>query len=253
MSGFTRFLRKEAAEILRTWRLWVLPGVLLFFAVSGPILAQMTPQLVKSLGGSQAGVVITVPEPTYTDAYAQWIKNLAQTGLFLLIGVSAGIIAGERTSGTAALVLTKPVSRGGFVVAKYIAQAMLLIVATLLGTLVTWGLTAAIFGEAPPERLFGPTAVWIVLALLLLAVVALFSCFMSTLAALAMGFGAYAVMGILTLWGPAVRYSPAGLLGAPSKMLAAEPVTLTWPLATCAVTIVALMAAAVWAFKRVEI
>ena len=48
------------------------------------------PQLVKSLGGSQAGMVITLPKPTYTDAYAQWIKNLAQTGLFLLIGVSAG-------------------------------------------------------------------------------------------------------------------------------------------------------------------
>ena len=98
-----------------------------------------------------------------------------------------------------------------------------------------------------------PTAVWIALALLLLAVVALFSCVMSTLAALAAGFAAYAVMGILTLWGPAIRYSPAGLLGAPAKLLAAEPVSLAWPLATTAAAIVVLMAIAVWAFRRVEI
>jgi len=36
MNGFTVFARKEAREILRTWRVWVLPGILAFFALTGP-------------------------------------------------------------------------------------------------------------------------------------------------------------------------------------------------------------------------
>ena len=31
MSGTAVFARKEAMEILRTWRIWVLPGILLFW------------------------------------------------------------------------------------------------------------------------------------------------------------------------------------------------------------------------------
>ena len=36
MSGFRVFARKELREIVRTWRIWVLPGILLFFALTGP-------------------------------------------------------------------------------------------------------------------------------------------------------------------------------------------------------------------------
>src|SRR5665647_131722 len=43
MSGPVVFARKEALEILRTWRIWVLPGILLFFALTGPVLARFTP------------------------------------------------------------------------------------------------------------------------------------------------------------------------------------------------------------------
>ncbi len=253
MRGFARFLGKEATEVVRTWRIWVLPGVLLFFAISGPILAELTPQLVKSLGGGQQGIVITMPEPTYLDAYAQWVKNLGQIGIFLLIGVSAGVVAGERSSGTAALVLTKPVSRGGFVVAKYLMSAALLVVATVVGTLVTWGVTGAVFGTAPPGLLFSATGVWLAFALVLLAAMMLLSSALSTLAAVGAGVGMFAVLGILNLWGPAVRYTPAGLIGAPSQVLADTSPALAWPLASAVVAVPVLVAAAVWVFRRVEL
>ena len=41
--GFDSFVRKEATEIFRTWRIWVLPGIALFFALSGPALAKLDP------------------------------------------------------------------------------------------------------------------------------------------------------------------------------------------------------------------
>src|SRR5665811_532992 len=110
MNGFAAFAGKEAREILRTWRIWVLPGILLFFALTGPVLARYTPELVGALAGDQLKGLV-MPTPTYLDAYAQWVKNLSQIALFALIIIYGSIISSERKSGTAVLVLTKPVSR----------------------------------------------------------------------------------------------------------------------------------------------
>lgn len=253
MRGFARFLGKEVTEIARTWRIWVLPGVLLFFALSGPPLAKLMPQLLESLGTGDTGIVITMPEPSYLDAYGQWIKNLSQIGVFLLLGVSAGLVAGERASGTAALVLTKPVSRTGFVVAKYLAHGGLLVLVTAAGTLATWGVTVAVFREAPPERLFAASALWLVLGLFLLAVMVLWSSALSTLAALGSGIASYVILSLLTLWGPSARFTPAGLMGAPGEALAGTSPHVLWPLVTAGAAIPLLVWAATRVFGRKDI
>ena len=62
MSGaFATFLDKERRETLKTWRLWVLPGILLFLALSSPVLTKLTPELLKATANSQPGVVIHIP------------------------------------------------------------------------------------------------------------------------------------------------------------------------------------------------
>jgi len=69
MSGLWPFLRKEALEILRTWRIWVLPGVLLFMGLSSPILASLMPELMKSVAAQQPGCSSSSrrpPSPTPT-------------------------------------------------------------------------------------------------------------------------------------------------------------------------------------------
>ena len=76
MTGFGAFLRKEVTEIRRTWRIWVIPGMLVFFGITSPIIAALTPALVSSMSQSQPGVVIRIPPPTWIDAFAQFLKNL---------------------------------------------------------------------------------------------------------------------------------------------------------------------------------
>ena len=174
MSGFAVFARKEAREILRTWRIWVLPGILLFFALTGPVLARFTPEIVGALAGDQLGG-FKIPTPTYLDAYAQWIKNLSQIALFALIIIYGSIISSERKSGTAVLVLTKPVSRTAFVIAKAAVHSAFLAVLVVAGTLVTWGLTAAVFGKAPGSALWSSALVWLVFGVLFIALMTLLS------------------------------------------------------------------------------
>jgi ABC-2 type transport system permease protein len=253
MSGFAHFLRKEAAEIMRTWRLPVVAGVVAFFAVSGPILALLTPQLLESMQSSQPGVVITVPDPTWRDAYVQWIKNLSQIVAFITIIASAGTVAGELSSGSGVLVLTKPVSRGGFVVAKCLAMIGLVTVTTLVGAGLTQAVTYAVFGEAPTESLWLSTALWLVFAALLISFTVLLSSTLPTLAAAGVGVGGFFAVSLAALWGPAVKYSPAGLSIAPAEVLAGKDPALMWPVVTTLLASVLLVVAAAWAFSRREI
>ena len=253
MGGVRRFLGKEIVELLRTWRLPVIGGVVLFFALTGPVLALLTPELLKSMQSSQPGVIIQVPEPIWRDAYAQWIKNLTQVVAFVTIIAAAGSVAGEVASGTAVLVLTKPVSRGGFVVAKVIALFALVSSPVLLGTLLTQGVTYIVFGEAPWAPLWEPTLVWLVFAALLVAISVLLSSTVKTLAAAGIGVGVFFMLSLAAIWGPAVRFSPAGLTVAPARMLLGETVAVGWPLLTTAVGAIAVVALAAVLFARREL
>lgn len=232
MRGFSRFLIKELVETVRTWRLPVVAGVALLFALTGPVMAQLTPQLLESLQSSQPGVVIKVPDPTWIDAYAQWIKNLTQIVSFVTIIVASGAVAGEVASGTANLVLTKPVSRGAFVAAKAIALLMLVGGTVVVGTALTQVVTILVFGEAPPAELWGPTLVWLVFAALLISISVLLSSVVSTLAAAGIGVGVFFALSLGALWGPAVKYSPVGLVTAPTELLAGKDPSTAWPIAT---------------------
>ena len=164
MSGLAAFLAKEFTEIRRTWRLWVIPGMLVFFGITSPIIAAVTPALVKSMATSQPGFSITIPPPTALDAYAQWVKNLDQFILIAIVIAGAGAVSSERSSGTAILALTKPLSRGAFVVAKMISQTVLLVVSTVLGLAACHAMTTAIFDGGNGLRLAATTGLWLVYA-----------------------------------------------------------------------------------------
>jgi len=255
MSGFETFVRKEAREILRTWRIWVLPGILLFFALSGPITAKFTPEILTSVAGmSQALIEKLVPVPTYLDAYGQWAKNLTQVALFALIIIYGGLVSSERKSGTAILVLTKPVSRSAFIWAKAVVHGAFLTACVAAGSLITWAMTALVFGTAPGGPLLTSAVCWLVFALLFLALMTLLSVVLPSQAGAAgVGIGVFALMAILGLYKPLVLYTPVGLSVAPATLAAGNPFPVMWPLVSSLVLMVALVATAAWAFRRQEL
>lgn len=255
MNGFGAFLHKELREIFKTWRIWVLPAIVLFFAISGPPLAKVTPQLLGSLmSEQQTGIVIQLPAPTYADAYLQWTKNLSQIVLFAVIIMFGGAISAEKRSGTAILVLTKPLSRSAFVLAKFVSQTALLVVTVVAGAAMTWGLTYAVFGEAPLAPLAEATGAWLALGVLFSAVMLVLStAFDSQAGAAGVGFGAFILLTISTLWKAALDYTPAALIGAPTDLITGKAGELTWPLVSAFVLAAVLVAAAVLVFRRREL
>jgi ABC-2 type transport system permease protein len=254
VTGFAAFLGKEALETRKTWRLWVLPGVLVFLGLTTPILAAVTPALLKMTAERSPGVVIRLPEPTSMDAYLQFMGNLAQLALLVVIITGASLVAGERRAGTATLVLTKPLSRSAFIVAKALAGLGILAVATALGAALCVAVTILLFDASHIGRFVESVAVWLVLA-------AMFTCLMVLLSAavdrqaVAAGGGIAAYVTLFVLTGfPLVRdRSPAGLLSANDALLKGRDVAVAAPLLVTATLAVVSVAAAVWVFRRKEL
>lgn len=255
MTGFVVFARKELREFVRGWRAWVLLGVLAMFAITGPVTARYVREILGAALGDQAsGFPIPIPEPTYVDAYLQWTKNLGDLVLFLVIVLLAGVVCGECRQGTAVLVLTKPLRRRTFLLAKAAAHIGVLTVAVAAGTALTWAVTRLLFPVAPASPLVAAAATWLLLGALFVAIILLASAAVSsTGAAAGIGLAAYLLLTLAQLWAPLKRLTPAGLRELPSALAAGRSVDWAGPVLATVVAIVALLFAAVAVFERREL
>lgn len=253
MRSFRVFLGKDLLEIARTWRVWVLPGIVLFFAITTPILTKLTPELLKSLA-TQPGMVIRIPPPTFRDSYAEYVGDLTQIVALAVLIAFAGGVSGERRSGTAVLVLTKPLRRGAFVAAKFVSQSLLLASAVAVGTVAFWVENVLVFGSSPVADLASATAMWMAFGLMLVAVATLFSSVMRAQSGAAgLGLLAFAALGLGNLWGPLRKYSPSGLLSIASETAAGKSPEWLWPVLTALGAAALLVGLAVWSFRRQEL
>jgi ABC-2 type transport system permease protein len=254
LRGFGAFTRKELLETRKTWRMWVLPGVLVFLGLTTPILAAATPALLEMTSGSQPGVVIKFPTPTSLDAYAQLMGNLAQIGLLVVIISGAAAVASERRSGTAVLVLTKPLSRTSFVWSKAIANLVVLLAATALGAALCVAVTVVLFDTSHIAAFLESVAVWLALAAMFVCLMVWLSAALDKMAAAAgAGIAVYAVVFALTGF-PLVRdWSPAGILAANDAILRDKDVALAQPIAVTLILAVVFLFLAAWSFRRKEL
>jgi ABC-2 type transport system permease protein len=225
-----------------------------FFGVLSPIIAALTPSLVKSMASQQPGVVIQLPPPTTLDAAAQFIKNLDQFILIAIVIAGAGVVSGERASGTAILALTKPLSRGAFIAAKIVSQIAVLLAATAVGTAACIATTAVAFHGGYATGLVTAVTLWLLYGSLLVVVMTLFSAaFSSRGAAAGAGLGFYFLTLLFSNWGPAAHYSFLGLQPAMRDALRGEAFSSGWPVATALAAIVVTAIAAVRIFEQQEL
>lgn len=254
MSGFAAFLRKELTELRHTWRIWVLPGFLLFSAVSSPLLLYVLPTLVDRLGGAGDVLTIDVSQATATDVYKDYLGNLGELVLFVIIIAYGGLVSGELRAGTGQLALAKPLSRSAFVVAKWVSQAFLLLVGGALASAACVAVTAVLFDAGPAAGLLLATGLWVTYAVMFLAVMLLLSVVVpAPVGAAGAGLGVYAALTILGLFDTPTRYSPAGLPAAMQDVVAGVDATVLAPLLSAAATTAVMIVVAVSLFRRREI
>ena len=147
---FLVVLRKELVEQWRTRRLVVVAVVFLFFGFLSPLGAKLLPDLLEGLGDT-GGVMIEIPPPTAQDALLQYVKNMSQFGVLLAVLLAMDTVAREKERGTAAMVLSKPVSRADFLLGKFVALTLVFGLCLALAGLACYYYTVVLFegtGEA---------------------------------------------------------------------------------------------------------
>jgi ABC-2 type transport system permease protein len=254
MTAFSAFLTKELRESRATWRLWVVPGILVFIGLTSPVMAAVTPALLHATAGRSPGVVLEVPDPVARDAYVQFLGNLMQLALLAIIATGGAAVAAEHRAGTAALMLTKPLTRAGFVVAKIVAGIVLLCAATVAGAALCVLVTVLLFDASHMAAFAASVGLWLALAAMFTALMVLLSA--ATLRqgpATGAGIAIYVVLFALTGF-PLVRdHSPAGIMAASDALLKGRDVALVWPLLTTLVVTALCVVGAALTFRRKEL
>ena len=255
MTGFRVLFAKEIAEQVRTLRLVVLAIVFVSFGILSPLSARYLPALIDALGSDQLGIVITIPTPTLADAVDQLLKNVSQFGILAAILLSMGAVATEKERGTAAFVLSKPVSRAAFLTAKIAAIALDLLLAVAAAGIAGYGYTAYLFA-APPADGYVAMCLLLWLSLVVYASLTFLGSTLTRSAAAGAGIGfAFLVLtGIVGAIPNIGRFMPGGLLApARSLGLGSAPGDVATPILVN-LAFIAVLATASWlTFRRQEL
>jgi ABC-2 type transport system permease protein len=253
VTGLGLLLRKEIREQARTMRLVAVVAVFALLGLLSPVFARYVREIVEAVGGGQFEGMI--PEPVVGDAVVQFTKNMGQFGVLIAILVAMGSVATETERGTAAFLLTKPITRGAFVAAKVIAIGALLAIALTVAGVLCWIYTTILFEPLPVAGFAGGVAlVW--LSLVAFAAVTLLASVVtrSGLAAGGLGFGAFVATGILSALPAIGPYMPTSLWGAADALaLGTVPDPLAGPVLANVILVLAALGLAGWSFRRQEL
>jgi ABC-2 type transport system permease protein len=253
VTGLGLLLRKEIREQARTMRLVAVVAVFALLGLLSPVFARYVREIVEAVGGGQFEGMI--PEPVVGDAVVQFTKNMGQFGVLIAILVAMGSVATETERGTAAFLLTKPITRGAFVAAKVIAIGALLALALAVAGVLCWIYTTILFEPLPVAGFAGAVAlVWLSLAAFAAVTFLASVVTRSGLAAGGLGFGAFVATGIVSALPAIGPYMPTSLWGAADALaLGTVPDPLAGPVLANVILVLAALGLAGWSFRRQEV
>ena len=217
VNSCTVFAVKEITEGLRTKKIFVLACVFIFLAIMGVLMARFAGEIIEMLMGAEGGGAMTIimPDPVWSDSYAQFYSGLTEMGMVAFIMLYMGAILREKRTGTIDLMMAKGLTHASFVTAKFTVAAVTALLVLLVSVLVTYVYTLVLFDYAGNigNVLFGAVPFGVYM-LMMLALTMMWS-------AIAKSTAICAVLGLATLFGfsllnfiPVVgRFMPARLLG----------------------------------------
>ena len=246
--------RKEMLYQWRTWRVVIVCAVMFVFAIMSPLLTKFTPQLLSSLEGAEMFADL-IPEMTVIDSLNQHIETMTQFGFILVILIGMGAVAGEKESGTAGIVLSKPLSRGAFISSKYFSQALLYLLAFIIAAAAGYYYTITLFGALEIGVFLGINAL-LLLWMLVFAAITLLGSTLGSSTGAAAGFSlGGAILVLLTGSIPRVGgLFPSGLLAWASQIGTQSETAHNWGAVTLGLVIIIIcLVSALGVFERQEL
>lgn len=246
-------LRKELMEQVRTNRLLILAVVLLAFGLMSPLLAKYTPEILRLVPGAEEFAHL-IPPPTMLDAVSQYVKNINQFGILLVLLLTMGAVAQEKEKGTAAMMLVKPVTRGMFLLSKFFAISLVFLAGMVLAGLGAYYYTVILFTAPDFGAWMALTAMIWLQFLVYVALTLLFSTLVRSQAAAAgLGFGVVILFSILGGLPGLGKYLPGHLVNWGASLFTPTPAP-SWPALWVSLGIIlASLTCALLVFERQEL
>lgn len=244
--------RVEWLRLIRTPRALSLGAVYLLFGLLGPVVARYLADIVQHV---KSGITITVPPPTPKDGIAQYISQVSQTGLVVVVVVAAGALALDGRRGVATFLRTRARSIQALLLPRYVVSSLAAVSAYALGTLAAWYETALLIGPLPVGPLLAGLlcqAVFLLFAVAVVAVAA--SVARGTMGTIGTALAVLLVLPILGVASAVHDWMPSTLVNAPVELLARADLGDYVPaLAVAAVATPTLLAIAVARLRRREV
>ena len=245
MTGFWALARKEVLEQRRTWKFVAIAVVLTIPAILVPTVASIVSHVQN--------------EPQGVRAVREGLSELGggvlpTLGTFLVIIITMGALAGERATGTAAMTLSKPVTRSAFVSAKLFALALSIFGAIAIASTVGYFLTTILFVSTGLGR-FALAMVISAIYLVFIGSLVLFWSAMFSRQQLAAGisFAVFIALNILRTVPHAERYLPVSTPDWSMSIIRAETNDY-WPAFGIACGLIVVLSVGSWVvFRRKEL
>jgi ABC-2 type transport system permease protein len=203
--------RLEWLRLLRT-RSWIaLAAVFLFFGLLGPISARYMEEILQRFAGD---VTVILPPPTPASGLEQYLGNVLQIGLLVVLAVAAGALAFDQPVERAAFYRSRVRRAWTLLAPRYAVVTLAAIAAFVVGTLGAWYETVVLLGDLPAgAMLLGMllTSIYLAFAVAVVALAASFA--RGPLVIVPLAAGLLIVVPLLGLVGAIREWLPSLLLG----------------------------------------
>lgn len=172
-------IKKEFKEMIRNYKLVIIPIVFMFLGALQPITYYYLPEILK-MANMPEGAVLQIPTPSSYETIFSIYGQYTQLGLFILVLISMGAIANEVKSGVTENILVKPVPIKYYILSKWVAYFSLTILSTFLGVLVGKFYTTQLIGQSDLSIVIKSLAVYLIYLLFFVGLNLLLSSFLSS-------------------------------------------------------------------------
>jgi ABC-2 type transport system permease protein len=231
--------RLEWLRLMRT-RAWIaLAAVFLFFGLLGPVSARYMEDILQRFAGD---VTVVLPPPTPVSGLEQYLANVMQLGLLVVLAVAAGALALDQHPERAAFYRSRVRRAWTLLAPRYTVVTLATISAFVVGTLGAWYETVILLGALPVgAMLLGMflTSTYLAFAVAVTAFAA--SLVRAPLAIVPIAAGMLIAVPLLGLLEPLRAWLPSHLLGSLVGLVAGVPAVEYLRPALAAVALAALL------------
>lgn len=224
------FYHKEMLESIRNYKLIWIPVVFIILGIMQPLTTYYMPEILRASGDIPPALLASFEIPSAAEVMAQALGQYGSIGLLVLALGAMNALAGERSSGTAEMVLVRPLAPAIMVFAKWAAQLTLIVIAIGLGALGAGYYTEQLIGSLSWGAVIAAAALYGLWLLCIVSMTLLFSAFLrapvAAFLALLSAAGLSVAHSLLASW---FDWTPAALTGLSAKVLTEGGRLDLWP------------------------